>query len=184
MSNRKNKPIIIEEDISVKMQDRKLMVTGPKGILSINLHDRVSINIQNNQINLGIKNKKDKRLQNLFYSLIMNALTGVKGGWSKTLDLVGVGFRANSQEGKLILNLGFSHPVVIPIPEGISFSCVENKFIVTGCDKYLVGKQAAKIRRLKPPEPYKGKGIRYQGEIIRRKLGKAAKAVGAIPGGK
>ena len=128
---------------------------------------------------IGIKKDSSKNsLQGLFRSIISNALIGVKSGWDKHLELVGVGYHAEALGNKLTLHLGFSHPVVINADKDIQFSVKGNKITVTGIDKYLVGETAASVRRAKPPEPYKGKGIRYEGEIVRRKVGKAAKAVG------
>ena len=113
-----------------------------------------------------------------------NLITGVTKGWTKTLELSGVGYRATVTGADLTLNLGFSHPVTVTPPEGIQFAAAEGKIVVSGRDKQLVGQVAAKIRELKKPEPYKGKGIKYLGEHIRKKAGKAAKAIGGAPGAK
>jgi len=115
-------------------------------------------------------------LHGLTRSLIAGAIRGVTEGYSKTLELVGVGFRAATQEGNLTLQVGYSHPIVIKVPDGIKISVFENKVKVEGIDKQLVGEIAAKIRLVRPPEPYKGKGVRYVDEVIRRKVGKAVKA--------
>jgi large subunit ribosomal protein L6 len=114
----------------------------------------------------------------------MNNVTGVTKGWTRTLELSGVGYRATVTGTDLTLNLGFSHPVIVNPPVGVAFTAAEGKIVVAGTDKQLVGQVAAKIRELKKPEPYKGKGIKYQGEHVRKKAGKAAKAVGGAPGAK
>lgn len=163
----------------MNLTDRLVKIAGPKGEIEIKLPEGVSVKIIDNQVEIHIGDTdKYVSLQGLFRSLINNAIIGVKTGWSKSLELVGVGFRAQTDGAELTLSLGFSHPVKITAPKGISFSVVENTITVLGADKYLVGEIAANIRRNKPPEPYKGKGIRYLNELIRKKLGKAAKAVG------
>lgn len=173
------KPIIIDADVKTDLNQATITVTGPKGNLEINLPASVKAEISNNQLVLVPKFKSaDMSIIGLYNSLIKNAIIGVKEGWNKTLELVGVGFRASTTGSELILNVGFTHPVKIKAPEGISFQVTDNKVVVTGIDKYLVGETAASIRRVKPPEPYKGKGIRYLGEVIRKKAGKAAKTVG------
>lgn len=166
---------MIPQGTTVKIDGRKLTATGPKGEVSFLLHPKVKVELGDKEI---ICFSKDNALWGLVRSLVANAVLGVSVGWSKTLELVGVGFRAETNGLELILNLGFSHQVKIKAPQGLSFKVVENKIEILGADKQAVGELAAQIRRIKPPEPYKGKGIKYQGEIIRRKLGKAAKAIG------
>lgn len=179
MSRIGKKPIKIDEGVTVNLTDRLVKIAGPKGEIEIKLPEGVSVKIIDNQVEIHIGDTdKYVSLQGLFRSLINNAIIGVKTGWSKSLELVGVGFRAQTDGHELTLSLGFSHPVKITAPKDISFSVVENTITVLGADKYLVGEIAANIRRNKPPEPYKGKGIRYLNELIRKKLGKAAKAVG------
>lgn len=178
MSRVGKKSIIIEPGITVSMDLGKIHINGPKGELVVIIPEGLKVGVNNNQIEVSAINSEKTNLQGLVRSLINNAVIGVKTGWTKTLEMVGVGFRAQTEGNELILNLGYSHPVKIVAPKNISFSVKENKIIVSGMDKYEVGEIAANIRRAKPPEPYKGKGIRYLNEYIRKKLGKAAKAVG------
>ena len=183
MSTLKKKPIKVESDIKVDFDAGKLAVSGSKGTLTLNLPPEVLFQYQDNLISL--KNKEgdsDISLLFLYYSLIKNAIIGVKTGWQKTLEMVGVGFRAQTDGKKLSLFVGFSHPVEFTAPQDILFIVTENKILVQGIDKYLVGEIAASIKRVKPPEPYKGKGIKYLGEKIRKKAGKAAKGVGGAVG--
>ena len=168
-------PIIIPEGVAVKIDGSKITATGPKGEVSFLFHSKVKVEVSDKEIKCS---SKDNALWGLTRSLVANAVLGVSTGWSKTLELVGVGFRAETTGTELTLNIGFSHQVKITAPEKITFKVTENKIEIFGVDKQAVGELAAKIRRIKPPEPYKGKGIKYQGEIIRRKLGKAAKAIG------
>lgn len=179
MSRLAKKFINIDSDVNVTKPDHKLVVKGPLGELNIDLHEKIRLTFENQKIIIKpLTAGVDLNLVGLYYTLVENALIGVKKGWSKILEMVGVGFRAETDGSVLTLNLGFSHPVVIKAPAGINFSVQENKITVKGIDKYLVGETAAKLRHVKPPEPYKGKGIRYLGEIIRKKAGKAAKTVG------
>lgn len=179
------KPIIFESDIKVSLDKKSIYVEGPQGKLTLPIPDKVQAKISGNTIEVSEQNGVTaKDIQGLFRSLLQNAVSGVKIQWTKTLELVGVGYRAQTNGSELELNLGFSHPVKIAAPSGISFKVTEEKITVLGADKYLVGEMAAVIRRVKPPEPYKGKGIRYEKEHIRKKLGKAAKAVGAAAGAK
>lgn len=168
-------PIIIPEGVTVKIDGGKIVATGPKGEVGFLYHPRVKVELERGQI---VCSSKDNALWGLVRSLVNNAVLGVSTGWSKTLELVGVGFRAETTGSELTLNVGFSHQVKIKAPAGLTFKVTENKIEILGADKQAVGELAAQIRRVKPPEPYKGKGIKYQGEIIRRKLGKAAKAIG------
>jgi large subunit ribosomal protein L6 len=185
MSRIGKKPIIIEPGVTFSQKDGSYIVTGPKGTLTIPVIPGATIEV--NGTNLDVKSEQGEEntsVMGLCRSLVQNAVTGVTKGWTKTLELVGVGFRAQTSGNDLVLNVGFSHQVTIKAPSGITFSIVENKITVSGADKYLVGEVAASVKRVKPPEPYKGKGIRYAGEVIRKKLGKAAKAVGGAPGAK
>ncbi len=174
------KPIIFESDIKVSLDTKSIYVEGPQGKITLSIPVKVQAKISGNSIEVSeLDGVVAKDIQGLFRSLLQNAVSGVKIQWTKTLELVGVGYRAQTNGSELELNLGFSHPVKIKAPDGIVFKVVEDKITVLGADKYLVGEIAAVIRRVKPPEPYKGKGIRYEKEHIRKKLGKAAKAVGA-----
>lgn len=174
-------PINIPEGVTLKKEGDKVVVSGPKGELRLKVPPPVEVKIDNNQVICQVE-KGRENLWGLTRTLINNAVLGVSQGWSKTLELVGVGFRAAREGEELVLTVGFSHPVKIKAPEGITFSLSENKIQVAGVDKQVVGEIAAQLRRIKPPEPYKGKGIKYQEEKIRRKIGKAAKAVGAVAG--
>lgn len=154
------------------------MVNGSRGQLELSPDLRISVEINDGILQVKRKNEQKvvKALHGLTRSLIANMVTGVTEGWSKNLELVGVGFRAQGNGDKLTLAVGYSHPVEIIAPTGIEFEVSDNtKITVSGIDKQLVGEMAAKIRKVRPPEPYKGKGIRYEGEYIRRKAGKAGK---------
>ncbi|MBI3888029.1 50S ribosomal protein L6 [Candidatus Microgenomates bacterium] len=182
MSRIGKKPVKIPAGVTVKVEGNVVSATGPKGVLSINVRPEVKISVTDNDVLVerSAETPKAKALHGLTRSLIENIVTGVNLGWNKGLELVGVGYRAEVSGGTLVLNVGFSHQVKFPAPTGITFEVSENtKINVKGTDKQLVGETAAQIRRIRPPEPYKGKGIRYIGELVRRKAGKAAKAAGA-----
>lgn len=180
MSRIGKKPIVIEPDVKVFIERNLVHIEGLQGKMDLQLPNGLELIISGNQLDLKVKEGViEDALHGLYRSLLQNAIIGVKRKWQKSLELVGVGFRAQTSGNELILNLGFSHPVKIQAPSNITFQVSENKITVTGVDKYLVGEIAASVRRIKPPEPYKGKGIRYLNEYIRKKLGKAAKAVGA-----
>lgn len=181
MSRIGNAPILIPAGVTVEKAGNKIIVNGAKGQIELVVDSSISLEINKDYILLKRKSeeKKIKALHGLFRSLIANMIFGVSEGWTKNLELVGVGYRAQSSGDKLTLNVGFSHPVEVIAPQGINFQVNDNtKVIVSGSSKDLVGQVAASIRRIKPPEPYQGKGIRYEGEYIRRKAGKAGK-VGA-----
>lgn len=174
-------PIIIPEAVNVEIDGHHVLVKGPQGVLEADFRPEIKIEQEDGKI--LVKRKKEdklsKSLHGLTRSLIANMVLGVEKGWQKKLELVGVGFRAQTSGEKLTLAVGFSHSVEINAPEGIKFTVEDNtKITVVGIDKELVGQVAAKIRAVRRPEPYKGKGIRYAGEYIRRKAGKAGK-VGA-----
>lgn len=174
------KPITFTSDIKISKGAGIIGVEGPVGKINLEIPKEMDVKISDNTIVISEKEGVyAKNIQGLFRSLLQNAVTGVKTHWTKTLELVGVGYRAQTSGTELELNLGFSHPVKLVAPAGTFFKVIEDKIMVSGADKYRVGELAASIRRVKPPEPYKGKGIRYEKEHIRKKLGKAAKAVGA-----
>lgn len=182
MSRIGKKPIKIPEGVTIKIEGGNVDVTGPKGNLSFTFRPEVKISIEGGNINIDrvSETAKAKSLHGLSRTLVENMVLGVTAGWNKGLELVGVGYRAAVEGTDLVLNVGFSHPVRFPAPEGITFEVADNtKINIKGNDKQVVGETAAKIRRIRPPEPYKGKGIRYVGEVVRRKAGKAVKAVGA-----
>ena len=188
MSRIGKQPILVPSGVSVEKQNKKIVVIGPKGQLALNVQDGVVIEIEGQNIIVKRKNeqKKVKALHGLTRNLVNNMILGVTDGWSKDLELVGVGFRAQVNGNKLVLNVGYSHSVEIEAPEGITFEVADNtKIKVSGIDKQLVGQVAANLKKVRMPDVYKGKGIRYQGEYIKKKVGKSAKVVGtAGTGGK
>ncbi len=178
MSRIGRKPIAIPGGVNVTLENAVITVKGPKGTLTRELHKDMKINIQENEINVErpSDNKLHRSLHGTTRSVVANMVNGVTEGFTKSLDLVGVGYRANKTGNKLVLNVGYSHPVEINPESGIEFDVPSNtKIIVKGIDKELVGATAAKIRSVREPEPYKGKGIKYEGERIIRKEGKAGK---------
>lgn len=188
MSRIGNAPINVPVGVTVEKIGRVINVTGPKGTLSLDIDSAIGVEIERDKIIVKRKSdqKKIKALHGLMRSLIANMITGVTSLWSKNLELVGVGFRAQIAGNKLTLNVGFSHPVEIVAPEGITFEVVDNtKIKVSGADKQLVGQVAANLKKIRIPDVYKGKGIRYEGEYIRKKVGKSAKVgVAGTLGGK
>ncbi len=174
MSRIGKKPILIPQGVTIKIDGQKIMVSGPKGELERKIRPEIKIEVKDNQIMLSpqIESKKTPAFWGLFRSLIFNMIEGVVNGFEKKLEMHGLGYRASKEGEDLILLVGFSHPVKINVPDGISFTVEKNIIIVSGIDKEKVTQIAAKIRKVRPPEPYKGKGIRYQGEKIRRKAGK------------
>lgn len=182
MSRIGKKPIQIPEGVEVSMQDEEITVKGPKGELKRNLRSEVKVEKKDNQIIVSLKEnspagrKNSKSFWGLSRTLIFNMIEGVLKGHQKQLEIQGVGYRANLEGEDLVLQVGFSHPVNIKKPEGINFAVEKNIITISGIEKELVGQVAAKIREVRKPEPYKGKGIRYVGEHVRRKVGK--KAVG------
>ncbi|MCL5676009.1 MAG: 50S ribosomal protein L6 [Patescibacteria group bacterium] len=181
MSHIGRQPIKIPDGVKVACENNRVTADGPKGSLAISVKPEIEVKIENSQLILAKKNESGKTnaLFGLYRSLINNLVLGVSQGFNKGLELSGVGYKAAVGAQELILNVGFSHQVKIKIPEGINITVVENKINVSGIDKQLVGETAAIIRRVRPPEPYKGKGIHYIGEVIRRKAGKSVKAAGA-----
>ncbi len=173
-------PVAIKEGVTVSVQNNTVMVTGPKGNLSFVIPVSVKVSVEDGNVVVSQKEDSgDKALFGLTRAMVANMVQGVMEGFEKKLELTGVGYRAQASGSDISLSVGFSHPVKITAPQGVTFSVNENIITVSGADKQLVGDAAAKVRSIRPPEPYKGKGIKYQGEYIRRKAGKAAKAVGA-----
>jgi large subunit ribosomal protein L6 len=173
-------PVPVPAGVEVSIEGSKVMVKGPKGALTREFHPELSISLDEGV--LVVKRPNDERsfraLHGLTRALINNMVIGVTEGYSKTLEIRGTGYRAELQGTTLVMNLGFSHPVVIEPPEGIEFEANPRASTVTvkGYDKELVGRIAAELRAWRPVEPYLGKGIRYQGEVVRRKSGKAGQA--------
>mgnify|MGYP001571146599 CR=1 FL=1 len=187
MSRIGDAPILIPAGVTVEKTGQTISVNGPKGKLNLEVNPAVTVDVEANQVIVKRKSeeKKVKALHGLTRSLIANMVKGVTDGWAKFLDLVGVGFRAQVVGNKLTLNVGYSHPVDIEAPDGISFEVIDNlKIKVSGIDKHMVGQIAANIKKIRVPDVYKGKGIRYEGEYIRKKLGKTGKigAAGAAGG--
>ena len=171
--------ITIPAGVTVTMDGQVVNVKGPKGQLSHTLHPRVKATMQDNTVSVTVMDeteKFDRSLWGLSQRLISNMVIGVTTGYEKKLELNGVGFKVALAGNGLALSLGFSHPVTFDIPTGISAQVEKNVITLSGTDKQLVGETAAQLRRLKQPEVYKGKGIKYMDEVIRRKAGKAAKA--------
>ncbi len=175
MSRIGKKPIELPEKVKVDISPSRVKVTGPKGSLETDYKDIVEITQDGNHVLVKTRrdNKRDSSFQGLYQRLIRNMVIGVTEGFSRELEIVGLGYRANMEGKNLVLNVGFSHPVNITPSEGITFEVPEaGKIVVKGIDKHLVGQTAADIRALRPPEPYKGKGVRYKSEYVRRKVGK------------
>ncbi|MBE5908341.1 MAG: 50S ribosomal protein L6 [Lachnospiraceae bacterium] len=171
-------PIAIPAGVTVDIAENNLVtVKGPKGTLEKTLPTEMEIKVEGEEVVVTRPNdlKKMKSLHGLTRSLIQNMVTGVTEGYQKTLEVNGVGYRATKQGNKLVLNLGFSHPVEMTDPDGIESTVEGNNIIIKGIDKEKVGQYAADIRDKKRPEPYKGKGIKYSDEVIRRKVGKTGK---------
>lgn len=178
MSRIGRKPIAVPSGVEVVLDGNTLRVKGPKGNLERLVHPEINVIVETNEIRVERPSdeKKHRALHGTTRSVIANMVEGVTNGFTKNLDLVGVGYRAAKSGTKITLSLGFSHPVELPNVEGIEVDVpAQTKLSVKGIDKELVGSYAAKVRELRPPEPYKGKGIRYEGENVRRKVGKTGK---------
>lgn len=186
MSRIGNTPITKVAGVTVTIAADKVTVVGPKGQLVLPVSSGLEVKDEESQILVAKTNtsRNMKALHGALSANLKNAVMGVSQGWSKTLELNGVGYRAAMEGANVVLTVGFSHPVKIPPPPGVQFQIQDGKIVVSGYDKYAVGQIAAFIRMVKPPEPYKGKGIRYSGEVVRKKAGKSAKAVGGAPGAK
>ncbi len=179
MSRIGNNPIEIPQKVQVSIQENVLTAKGPNGELTVPIPDVIEHKLENNVLTFSRVNeeKRSKSLHGLTRSLAANAIEGVSKGFTKTLQFEGVGYKVEVVGDRLLFRLGFSHPILIVPPPGISFEVPKapiNTIYIKGADKQMVGEIAARIRRLRPPEPYKGKGLRYMGEYIRRKAGKAA----------
>jgi large subunit ribosomal protein L6 len=181
MSRVGKKPVIIPSGVKVEQKDTVLSVTGPKGTLTLEVHPKVTIAITDKEVTVdvsGKENKKERALWGLFRALVQNLVDGVTKGFEKKLEVIGVGFKVAVQGTKIVMALGFSHPVEVEIPKGITAAADKNVITISGADKQQVGQFAAEIRELKKPEPYKGKGIKYSDEVVIRKAGKVVKVVG------
>lgn len=178
MSRIGKKPIEIPQNVQVDLKDNILTVKGPKGELARELRSEISVALEDNKVVVtrSSDHKFHRSLHGLTRTLISNMIEGVTKGYEKSLDIVGVGYRAQKQGDKLVLQMGYSHPVEMPAIQGIDIEVpAPTKIIVKGINKELVGQVAANIRKVREPEPYKGKGIRYSDEVVRRKVGKTGK---------
>ena len=178
MSRIGNKPITVPENVEVKIDGQKITVKGPKGTLEMEIHKNISVSMENNVIKVTRPNNEalNRSLHGLTRTLINNMINGVEKEFTRELQINGVGYRVAKQGNNLNLTLGYSHPVIFEAPEGITFDVPNpNTIIVRGIDKELVGQTAANIRTKRPPEVYRGKGIKYAEEVIRRKEGKTGK---------
>jgi large subunit ribosomal protein L6 len=181
MSRIGNKPIPVPKGVTVQLEGTKMLVKGPKGTLEQEFRPEVNIKQEEDQIVVTrpAETNMHRSLHGLTRTLISNMVTGVTDGFTRNLEIAGVGYRVAKDGNALVFSLGFSHPVRIEPPQGITFNVeTPTRFSVSGIDKQVVGEQAAQIRKLREPEPYKGKGITYQGERVRRKAGKAGKVGG------
>ena len=171
-------PVPVPSSVDFALDGNTVSVKGPKGELSREFHERVSISFEDGTATVARQDdeRESRALHGLSRALLANMVTGVADGFRRELEIVGVGYRAALKGSDIELQLGFSHPVTVTAPEGITFEVPEpTKVAVVGIDKELVGQVAANIRKLRPPEPYKGKGVRYVGEHVRRKAGKAGR---------
>jgi len=172
-------PISIPEQVEVNLKDHHLTCKGPKGELSRQLSPQMEVKVENNEIivNRPSESKDHRSLHGLTRSLIANMVEGVSTGFSRKLEIIGIGYKAEMKGKNLVLSLGYSHPIVMSFPETVKTTVPNpNEILVEGADKELVGMIAAKIRSFRKPEPYKGKGVRYSGEYVRRKAGKTGAA--------
>ena len=172
-------PVKLPQGVDVKVENNVVTVKGPKGTLTQKVNDQMGIKIENGELIVSRPNdeKEFRAMHGLYRALIHNMVTGVTTGFTKNLELVGVGYRAQADNpSQLTINIGFSHPVVVKAPEHVTFATPNpNKISVSGIDKQVVGEIAAEIRATRKPEPYHGKGIRYEGEYVRHKEGKSGK---------
>lgn len=178
MSRIGRKPIALPAGVEVKVNGTEVTVKGPKGTLKQNVHERMTVTVEGNEIIVTrpTDEKDDRALHGLTRTLVSNMVVGVTEGFKKELEVNGVGYRVQKQGKNLVMNLGFSHQVIVPEVDGITIDVPgPNAIVISGADKQQVGQIAAEIREKRPPEPYKGKGIKYVGEHIRRKEGKAGK---------
>jgi len=173
MSRIAKQPVVIPTGVDVKLNGQHLAIKGSKGEMSMNIHDDVYVEHNDNEINIQIEKSKNAAMAGTMRALINNLVVGVSDGFEKKLELVGVGYRAQVKGNTLNLNLGFSHPVDYPVPENVKIETPsQTEVIISGTDKQKIGQVAAEIRAFRPPEPYKGKGVKYANERIVRKEAK------------
>jgi len=172
-------PIEVPKGVNVSLTGETLSVKGPKGDLSLEVHPEIEVKVEDAVVTVQRPSDqpRHKALHGLVRSLVANMVIGVNEGYSKTLEIVGVGYRADVEGKGIKVLVGFSHPILYPAPDGVTLECPnQTTIVISGPDKQKVGQSAAEIRAFRPPEPYKGKGIRYRGEQVRRKAGKTAGA--------
>lgn len=182
MSKIGKKPITIPDGVTVTITDGTIVVKGAKNEQSFVLHPKVKVETADKELKVSVKNPSDRRQKALwgtFRSLVANAIKGVTEGFEKKLEIIGVGYKASVAGEKIVLNLGYSHPIELAIPKGLEVKVEKNVVTIRGAGKQEVGEFAALVRSQREPEPYKGKGVKYTDEVIRRKAGKVVKAVGA-----
>lgn len=185
MSKIANKPVKVTKGVEVVVEGGCVVTRGQKGELSVKLPSEIEVRLEGEGLEVLRKNntKIAKSLQGTMSRILENNIKGVNEGWNKALELVGAGYRARVEDKTLVMSVGFSHPVKIESTQGIVFEVKEAKITVSGIDRQLVGETAARIRKIRPPDPYKGKGIRYEGELVKTKPGKTVAAGSAASGG-
>ncbi|MEW6719114.1 MAG: 50S ribosomal protein L6 [Thermodesulfobacteriota bacterium] len=175
MSRIGKKPVVIPAGVKVEVEGGELKVTGKKGSLSRHIPDKVAVEVSGSTATVKLLDDGARNLYGMYRTLLANMVAGVGEGFSRTLEIVGVGYKAEAKPGNLQLTLGYSHPVVFPLPQGITAEVEANTVIkLSGMDKELLGQTAARVRMLRKPDAYKNKGIRYRGERLVKKVGKAA----------
>ncbi|MCI5879955.1 MAG: 50S ribosomal protein L6 [Bacillales bacterium] len=175
MSRIGNRIITIPQGVTVKVEGTTVTVSGPKGTLSTEINQNITVTIKDNELTLTRSNDEFKNFHGTANANITNMITGVTEGFTKGLESIGVGYRFNLKGNTLVVTAGYSHPVEVVIPDGIKAECPSNtELVLTSADKQLLGEFAANVRKIRQPEPYKGKGIRYKDEVVRRKEGKKA----------
>jgi len=175
MSRIGKKPVVLPAGVKVEVGDGEVKVTGKRGSLSRAIPDKVAVEVSGNEATVRLLDEGSRNLYGMYRTLLSNMVTGVGEGFTRTLEIVGVGYKAEMKTGGLQLALGYSQPVQFPLPQGVSAEVEANTVIkLSGMDKELVGETAARIRKLRKPDPYKNKGIRYRGERLVKKVGKAA----------
>lgn len=181
MSRVGKKPVALPSGVTAEVIENKVTIKGPKGELVLDVHPKVKVELVNNELIVSVgkpDNKQERALWGLHRALVNNMVSGVTNGFSKTLEVNGVGYKVVLNGNNLVLNLGYSHPIEMTVPAGLEVKIEKNQIIISGMDRQSVGQFAAVVRSQRPPEPYKGKGIKYAEETIRRKAGKVVKAVG------
>ncbi len=177
MSRIGKKPVRIPKGVTVQVADGSLKVKGPKGELSAKLHEAVTVEVKGEEAIVSVRGNSFNAIHGLWRALLNNMVSGVVSGFEKKLEIVGVGYRADMKGSNIQLILGFSHPILFRPPQGVKIETpTPTNIVISGPDRQLVGQVAAKLRGFRPPEPYKGKGVKYENEFIRRKAGKAAAA--------